>query len=125
MSKVVWFRCAGRWASPLLAFLFLGPVLAQNTPPKYAAEGPSDITTPDSVDTRIGTLKFNHGVPDQKTIQSVYDQIDFGRCIETFLKGMPATSVFGLCQGFDSVGVRRNEGIGISEDLLDARSLFL
>ena len=95
---------------------------AQNAPPpKYSADVPSDITTPDSVETRIGTLRFNNGVPDQRTIQMVYDEIDFARGIETFLTGMSATSVYALCEGLD----RRNQGIGITEDLMDARSLFL
>src|SRR5262249_24761155 len=51
--------------------------------------------------------------------------LDFSRGIETFLTGMPATSVYALCEGLEHVGVKRNQGIGITEDLLDARSLFL
>ena len=30
-----------------------------------------------------------------------------------------------LCRGFEEAGIKLNQGIGISEDLLDARSLFL
>jgi hypothetical protein len=98
---------------------------AQSAPPKYSADVPPYITTPDTVETRIGTLKFTNGVPDQKTVQMVYDQIDFGRGIEAFLKGMAATSVYAFCEGMDSVGVKRNQGFGITEDLVDARSFFL
>ncbi len=99
---------------------------AQNSPsPKYSADVPSYITTTDSIETPIGTLKFNNGVPDQKTIQMVYDQIDYARGIEAFLTGMPATSVHAICAGLDRAGVKRNQGIGITEDLMDARSLFL
>jgi hypothetical protein len=83
------------------------------------------VTTPDSVETRIGTLKFNNGVPNEKTIQLVYDQIDFARGIEAFLTGMPATSVYAVCEGFQRIGIKRNQGLGITEDLMDARSLFL
>jgi hypothetical protein len=109
-----------------LLLLAHAPAWAQNvTPPKYSADVPSKITTPDTVETRIGTLKFHNGVPDQKTIQLVYDQIDFVRGIEAFLAGMPATSVYALCEGFDQAGFKRNQGIGITEDLMDARSLFL
>ena len=32
---------------------------------------PPSITTPDSVDTRIGTLKFFDGFPDDSTVQKV------------------------------------------------------
>jgi len=126
MSKPLRVRRVGQLASVFLWSVLIAPALAQSaSPPKYSADIPSYITTPDSVETRIGTLKFNNGVPDQKTTQMVYDQIDFGRGIEAFLKGMPATSVYAACQGMDSVGVKRNQGIGITEDLMDARSLFL
>ena len=38
---------------------------------------------------------------------------------------MPATSVYAICQGLESVGIKRNQAFGITEDLMDARSLFL
>jgi hypothetical protein len=95
------------------------------TGPKYAAKVPASITTPDSVPTRIGTLRFVHGLPDAETVQRVYDHLDFSRGVEAFLAGMPAASVYALCAGFDEAGARRNRGIGITEDLMDARSLFL
>ena len=47
--------------------------------PKYAANVPASITTPDTVKTRIGTLKFSDGLPDEETVQKVYDQLDFSR----------------------------------------------
>ena len=40
---------------------------------------PPSITTPDSVDTRIGTLKFFDGFPDDATVQKVMDNLDFMR----------------------------------------------
>lgn len=96
-----------------------------SAPPKYAPNVPGKITTPDTVDTRIGTLRFKDGAPDPATVQLAYDQIDFSRGIETFLKGMSATSVYAACKGFEEAGARANQGIVITEDLLDARSLFL
>ena len=101
------------------------PAWSQDAPPQYAADVPSWITTPDTVETRIGTLRFHNGAPDEKTVQMVYDQLDFSRGVEAFLTGMPATSVYAACEGLDQVGVKRNHGIGITEDLMDARSLFL
>ncbi len=75
--------------------------------------------------TRIGTLKFFDGAPDEETVKLVYDQLDFSRGVEAFLTGMPAASVYALCEGLDQAGVKRNQGIAITEDLMDARSLFL
>ncbi|URK88328.1 hypothetical protein LP421_13695 [Rhizobium sp. RCAM05350] len=48
-------------------------------PTKYAAKVPSSIQTPDTVETRIGTLKFFDGLPNEDTVQKVYDNIDFAR----------------------------------------------
>ncbi len=93
--------------------------------PKYSADVPSYITTPDTVQTRIGTLKFFDGQPDLETVQKVYDNLDFARGTEAFLSGMPATSVYAACEGLSEAGVKRNSGIGITEDLMDARQLFL
>src|SRR5262245_38428758 len=95
------------------------------TPPKYSPDVPAKITTPDTVETRIGTLRFRDGAPDSATVQLAYDQLDFGRGIDAFLRGMAATSVHALCQGFDQAGIKLNQGIGITADLMDARSLFL
>ena len=126
MSKHLRVCRLGQVSAVFLLSAVTAPTLAQNaTSPKYSADVPSYITTPDAVETRIGTLKFNNGVPDQKTTQLVYDQIDFGRGVEAFLAGMPATSVYAACKGIESVGVKRNQAIGITEDLMDARSLFL
>src|ERR1700722_17284469 len=102
------------------------PAWGQGQPaPTYAAKVPSYITTPDTVQTRIGTLKFFDGLPDPETVQKVYDNLDFSRGVETFLSGIPAASVYAACEGVSQAGVKRNEGIGIMQDLMDARSLFL
>jgi hypothetical protein len=109
------------------AALFVAPawVAAQTPAPKYAAKVPPSIQTPDSVQTRIGTLRFVDGAPDAATVQRVYDQLDFSRGIEAFLSGMPAASLYAICEGFKAAGMKVNEGIGIMEELMDARSLFL
>ncbi len=108
----------------------LGLTLAANvtkapTAPRYSAKVPPSITTPDSVETRIGTLKFFYGLPDAATVQKVYDNLDHARGVEAFLTGIPATSLYAACEGFSQVGVKRNGSIGIMQELMDARSLFL
>ncbi|CAM5776592.1 hypothetical protein LMIY3S_05605 [Labrys miyagiensis] len=114
----------------LRRFLELGLALACTCPalaqePKYSAEIPPAITTPDTVETRIGTLKFFDGLPSDDTVSKVYDQLDFSRGIQAFLSGIPAASVHAVCTGLSQVGAKPNEGVGITEDLMDARSLFL
>jgi hypothetical protein len=93
--------------------------------PTYSAKAPPYITTPDVVNTRIGTLKFFDGLPDPETVQKVYDNLDFARGVEAFLSGIPAASLYAACEGLSQAGVKRNQSIGIFQDLMDARSLFL
>jgi hypothetical protein len=116
------------WLKPLicagasLALIFTAsPASAQ----KFKADVPASITTPDSVETRIGTLKFHDGLPDAETTKKLYDNIDFARGVEAFLAGIPATSVEALKNGFIAGGFPPNQAIGITEKLADARALFL
>src|SRR5580698_9009974 len=85
---------------------------------------PPSITTPDSVDTRIGTLTFRDGFPDDPTVQRVYDNLDFMRGVEAFMSGMPGASLVGMRRGFEKLGVT-NGTVLIFENLLDSKSLFL
>ena len=110
----------------LLAVTASMPSWGQGQPaPTYSAKVPPYITTPDTVDTRIGTLKFFDGLPDTATVQKVYDNLDFGRGVEAFLSGMPAASIYAICEGLSQAGMKRNGGIGITENLMDARTLML
>lgn len=43
--------------------------------PKYVPDVPAKITTTDTVETRIGTLRFKDGAPDPATVQLAFDQI--------------------------------------------------
>ena len=82
-----------------LGFLtnFASPASAQDSKPKYSADIPSYITTPDEVKTRIGTLRFHYGTPDKDTVNLVYNVLDFYRGIATVMSGMSAPSVLRAC----------------------------
>lgn len=107
------------------ALLLFSAGLALAEEPKYSADVPQDITTPDRVETRIGTLNFFDGLPDDATVQKAYDQLDFSRGMQAFLSGIPAASLHAMCKGLNEAGVANNKAIGITEELMDARSLFL
>jgi hypothetical protein len=107
------------------AILFTASAWCQESPPKYAAKVPPSILTPDTVETSIGTLNFFDGLPDEETVKKVYDHLDRARGVETFMAGMPAASVYALCEGFKGAGFPANEGIGVTESLADAGALFL
>ena len=99
---------------------------AQNKIPTYKADVPKSIQTPNIVKTtRLGTLKFFDGMPDDSTVKKVYDNLDFMNGVQTFLTGMPAASIYAMCTGLESTGATVNNGFDIWEDLMDARSLTL
>jgi len=89
-----------------------------------AAEVPPAITTPDKVETRIGTLDFKDGMPSKETIAKVYDNLDFTHAFEAFVNTLQGVSIHALHKGFLSAGVKDNEVLVFSE-LMNAKSLFL
>jgi hypothetical protein len=101
------------------------PESKQGDKPKFATDIPEKITTPDSVETRLGTLKFFDGMPDEKTVQLAYDNLDFQRGVTAFLNAIPIASMYAMREGIREGGVTQNNMVGITEDLLDSRSLFL
>jgi hypothetical protein len=52
---------------------------AQTPKMKMTTDIPPSLVTPDTVETRIGTLKFTDGFPDDATAAKVYDNLDFQR----------------------------------------------
>lgn len=51
---------------------------------KPAGPIPSSITTPDKVESRIGTLEFTDGMPGQETLDKVHDHLAFTHAFEAF-----------------------------------------
>ena len=93
--------------------------------PKYSADVPESIKTPDTVKTEsLGTLNFFDGMPDEATVKKVYDNLDLYRGVDAFLNGSPAASIYAMREGLKTVGVQPHD-IGIFENLMDARQLFL
>ena len=100
-------------------------VTATDAKPKMATDIPTAITTPDRVETRIGTLEFFDGFPTEETAQLVYDNLDFLRGMETFLTTIQAGSMEAVHRGYLDAGYERNGDIILTEQLMDAHSLFL
>jgi hypothetical protein len=83
------------------------------------------ISTPDQVETSIGTLEYFDGIPTRETAKLLYDNLDFLRGVETFLHGMPAASVEGLRLGQVSLGAESSNQVVIFDQLMDSKPLFL
>jgi len=61
--------------------------------PKMATDIPEGITIPDTLETRLGTLRFSDGFPDDATVEKVFDNLDFQRGVQAVLTAMPAASI--------------------------------
>jgi hypothetical protein len=84
----------------------------------------ASISTPEIVETSIGSLRFSDGVPDTGTSEKVYDQLDRAHAVEAYLAGLPGVSMMALRRGFLDVGVADNAVLIFSE-FMDGESLFL
>ncbi len=110
----------------LLALMPTTFALAQQPQkPKYAADVPEFLLTPDKVETEfLGELEFFDGMPSEATVEKTYDFIDLSRGVDAFLNGMPAASIYAFLEGLKQVGLEPGD-LGITESLLDARGLLL
>jgi hypothetical protein len=85
---------------------------------------PPSVTTPDKVETRIGTLDFKDGAPSKATLDKVYDNLDFTFAFRAFMDNLRGVSIHAAIKGMMSIGMKENEVVVFSE-LMDAKSLFL
>jgi hypothetical protein len=93
--------------------------------PIYSANVPDFVLTPDNVETKyLGDLEFFDGLPSEATVKKVYDFLDLSRGVHAFLNGMPAASLYAMLEGLKDIGLEPGD-VAITENLLDARSLFL
>jgi len=107
----------------LYMFLLLlcpGMALAQ-----VSQEVLDSISTPNEVETSIGTLKFLDGAPLPETVEKVYDYLDTTRAMDTFLKGMPGASLKALIDGAHSLGAVEAHEVVVFDKLMGPESLFL
>lgn len=84
----------------------------------------ASIHTPDTVQTRLGTLQFRDGAPTPETAERLYDHLDFTRGVDAFLNSFQGASIHAARRGFLSIGVEDNQ-ILIYPELMDSASLFL
>jgi hypothetical protein len=68
------------------------------------AEALASVSTPDRVQSRLGTLEFDDGAPSDATAALVYDNLDF----QNGVQAIPGVSLTALRQGFLAAGVEDN-----------------
>ena len=82
-------------------------------------------TTPDSVKTRLGDLKFEKGFPTEETKRKVFDEIDYQRAVQAYLWAYPAVSFESI-----RIGTERDLAAGLNDLIIadkfaDAKGLWL
>jgi hypothetical protein len=97
-----------------------------DTAPKYAADVPAELLTADTVKTKYaGDLTFVDGFPTDETLEKAYDFSDTSRAVQLFEFGMPTASMYAMLNGHVEIGMTPNKSVGITETLMDAKSLWL
>jgi hypothetical protein len=48
---------------------------------------PASLTTPDVMESSLGTLMFNDGVPSDETVAKVYENLDLTRALDVYMSG--------------------------------------
>jgi hypothetical protein len=84
------------------------------------AEMLRSISTPDRVESRLGTLEFRDGAPTKATAELLYDHLDFMHGVEAFINAFPGASLAAVRQGFLSIGLEDNSVLLFLE-LMDAQ----
>jgi hypothetical protein len=91
---------------------------------KMTTDFPPGIVSPDNVETRLGTLRFFDGFPDNATVEKLYDNLDFQRAVQAYLLALAPVNMVGIREGLIKWGPA-NSTIPTFERLMDSRSLFL
>jgi hypothetical protein len=82
------------------------------------------LSTPDKVETSIGTLEFKDGAPSVETAEKVYDALAFTRALNAYNNSFRGASALAIKKGLQSIGLQSGD-VGMTSELLDANSLFL
>ncbi len=91
---------------------------------KMTTAVPKGIAAPDQVKTRLGTLKFFDGFPNESTVDKIYDNLDFQRAVQAYLLALAPVNMVGLREGLLECGPA-NVTIPTFENTMDSRSIFL
>ena len=91
----------------------------------FTFSGAQAQTTPDSVNTRIGAMKFERGYPTEETARKLFDELDYQRAVQAYLWAYPAVS-------FESIRLASKQAfgadyldLGIADKFVDPKSIFL
>jgi hypothetical protein len=112
-------------ATFLAGSIAVSPLQAQESP-TYKAKVPEKLLTADKMESSyLGELTFQDGFPTRETASKVSNFVDISRAVELFINGTPTASMYGMLNGHVKIGIEPNHSVGITEQLMNARSLWL
>jgi len=88
--------------------------MTTHTTPASLTEG---IGLPDTVQTRLGSLRFFDGVPDETSTRVLFDSLDFQRAVEAYLLGLAPVAMVSMRKALLHWGPP-NQTMAIWEDLV-------
>jgi hypothetical protein len=91
---------------------------------KYSTPMPPGVAMPDKIETRLGTLNFFGGFPDQASVEKLYDNLDFQHAVQAYLLALPVVNQAGNRNGILAMG-STNTTVPIWEQMVDARTVEL
>lgn len=91
---------------------------------QYSTPIPPGVAMPDMVETRLGALRFDSGVPDPTTTDKLFDNLDFQRAVQAYLLGLPPVNQLANRSAILQMGPA-NTTVPIWEELVDSRTVEL
>ena len=99
--------------------------IAQEPTPGFNTKIPESILTPDTVETRVGTLEFFDGIPTKEAAALLFANLDLNRGLRAILNGMPASNFEAGRAGHIALGQKKANQVIVFDGLMDSNSLFL
>ncbi len=99
--------------------------VAGQATPGFNNEIPEWILTPDTVETKLGTLEFFDGIPNEEAAAALFFNLDLNRALQALLNGMPASNFEAGRIGHIALGQEKANQVIIFDGLMDSNSLFL
>jgi len=82
------------------------------------------VATPDTLETSIGTLFLNDGVPTPETTEKIWDNLDRSRALQAYLLAIPIVNQAGMRDSLRKFGPVNGTNV-IWENLVDPRTVEL
>jgi hypothetical protein len=88
-----------------------GITVASEATAQTSSAIPASNTTPDKVESSIGTLEYKDGAPSKETVAKAYDYLDLMHGVEAFMNAYQGASVAAIFKGSEEAGIPNNTAL--------------